>query len=235
MAAQNIGVMINGKHTLNDWDLHWSNVEISEPVPITSYVNIPGRSTKLDATEALFGGITYEHRTIKMSFWAKTSYAQWLDKTTRIQTAIGGKWCKIILDIEADKYWMGRVTVSSSMDSENPVLSFYTITAEVEPYKYWSSDAWMWDPFNLQTGRIENLNDFAVNGSRSILIRAKEIPATPTVTATTPMTLTYKGKDYRLTENEPLIMHDVVIYKDQAIFNVIGTGKISVTFRGETL
>ena len=57
-----LGVTINGFHTLKDWGLHWNSCLISEPVPITSYVDIPGRKTKLDATESLFGQVTYENR-----------------------------------------------------------------------------------------------------------------------------------------------------------------------------
>lgn len=119
-----LGVTLNGNHTGTEWGLHWTSCDISEPVPITSYVDIPGRKTKLDATESLFGSVTFENRTITLGFWAKTTWAQWMALTSKIQTAIGGRWCKIVLDTEPDKYWMGRVTVSSSMSADNPVMSF---------------------------------------------------------------------------------------------------------------
>ncbi len=234
-----LGVTINGKHTLDDWDLHWTACDISEPVPITSYVDIPGRKTKLDATESLFGSVTFENRTITLGFWMKATWQQWLSMTSRIQTAVGGKWCKIILDTEPDKYWMGRVTVSSTMSADNPVLCFFTITADVEPFKYWteqpSGTDWLWDPFSFVNGMIQNLNNIQVNGSRTQSVVGKDIPCTPTVTATADMTLTVRGKTYQLQANVPLVLDDVVLYKASTSFQFTGTGKVTISFRGETL
>lgn len=234
-----LGVTLNGNHTGTEWGLHWTSCDVSEPVPITSYVDIPGRKTKLDATESLFGSVTYENRTITLGFWAKTTWAQWMALTSKIQTAIGGRWCKIVLDTEPDKYWMGRVTVSSSMSADNPVLSFYTIKADVEPFKYWteqpSGTDWLWDPFSFVNGMIQNLNDIQVTGSKTQAVVGKDTPCTPTVTATAAMTLTVSGKTYNLVANTPLVLTDVVLYKGTTNFAFTGTGKVTISFRGETL
>lgn len=234
-----LGVTINGNHTLDDWDLHWCGCDISAPVPIISYVDIPGRKTKLDATESLYGSVTYESRTITLTFWSTMTWSNWMAKTSAIQTAIGGRWCKIILDTEPDKYWMGRVTVTSKKDPENDPLCFFTITADVEPYKYWtetpSGTSWLWDPFSFTNGVIQNLTDIQISGSKTQAVIGKSIPATPTVTATAAMTLVVNGKTYQLAANVPFVLDDVVIYKGTTNFAFTGTGKVTISFRGETL
>lgn len=234
-----LGVTLNGKHTLNDWGLHWSSCDITEPVPITSFIDVPGRKTKLDATESLFGSVTYENRTLTFGFWMEATWQQWMNVTSKIQTAIGGKWCKVILDIEPDKYWMGRVTVTSSMSADTPTLCFFNIIVDAEPYKYWieqpSGTDWLWDPFSFVDGMIQNLNNIQVSGSKTQAVVGKEVPCTPTVTADADMTLAVKGKTYQLQANVPLVLDDVVLYKETTNFQFTGTGKVTISFRGETL
>ena len=233
------GVTINGFHTLKDWGLHWQSCQISPPIPITSYIDVPGRKTKLDATESLYGTITFENRTLTFGFFYPCTWSQWLDLDSRIQTAISGRWCKVILDIEPDKYWMGRAEVSSQMDAENPSLSFFTITIDAEPFKYWmetpSGEDWLWDPFSFKDGVIQNLNNIQVDGTKTQAVVAKNRPATPTITATADMTVTVLSKSYELKANQPRILDDVVLYTGTTDFVFEGSGLVTISFRGETL
>lgn len=233
-----LGVTLNGKHTLNDWGLHWSSCDITEPVPITSFIDVPGRKTKLDATESLFGTVTYENRTLTFGFWMEATWQQWMNMTSKIQTAIGGKWCKVILDIEPDKYWMGRVTVTSSMSADTPTLCFFNIVVDAEPFKYLENTPgadWLWDPFSFRDGVVQNLNNIQVSGSKTQAVIGTDRPATPTVTATADMKVAVDGKTYDLKANEPKTLDAVVVYKTTKNFVFTGTGKATISFRGETL
>ncbi len=225
-----LGVTINGFHTLKDWGLHWNSCQISEPVPITSYVDIPGRKTKLDATESLFGQVTYENRTLTFGFWAQTDWAEWMELSSQIQSAIAGKRCKVTLDIDLGSYWMGRASVKSEMSADNPVTSFFTITIDAEPYKYRTSNADAADD-----EMVSNLNDIQISGNKTISVTAKSIPCTPTVTVTADMTLVVNDQMYQLWANTPLLLEDVVLYKNSTDFIFTGTGKATISFRGESL
>lgn len=134
-----LGVSFDGTHTLRAWGLHWSDYSISAPTARTNIVDIPGAKVRLDLTEALYGKATYDNRTITMDFWIDTDRKGWMTLTSKIQNAIGGRRCKIVLDTDPDYYWQGRVTVDSTMSSDSPRLAFFTITADVEPYKYTES------------------------------------------------------------------------------------------------
>lgn len=226
----NLGVTINGFHTLKDWRLHWNSCQISEPVPITSYVDIPGRKTKLDSTESLFGSVTYENRTLIFGFWANTTWTEWLELTSKIQSAIAGKRCKVALDIDPASYWMGRVSVKSEMSAENPVISFFTITVDAEPYKYKTSNTDVTDD-----EMISNLNDIQISGNKIITVTAKSIPCTPTITPTADMTLAVNDRTYQLWANIPLLLEDVLLYQNSTDFAFTGTGQVTISFRGECL
>lgn len=82
---------------------------------------------------------------------------------------------------------------------------------------------------------IQNLTDITVNGSKTQAVVGKDIPCTPTVTSTADMTLTVKGKTYQLQANVPLVLDDIVLYKASTSFQFTGTGKVTISFRGETL
>lgn len=226
----NLGVTINGFHTLKDWGLHWNSCQISEPVLITSYVDIPGRKTKLDATESLFGSVTYENRALTFGFWAHTTWSEWMELSSRIQSAIAGKRCKVALDIDPDSYWMGRASIKSEMRADNPVTSFFTITIDAEPYKYRTGNA-----DNADGEMISNLNNIQVTGTKTITVTAKSIPCTPTVTAAADMTLSVNGQTYQLRANVPLLLEDVLLYRNSTDFAFTGTGQVSISFRGESL
>ena len=225
-----LGVTINGFHTLKDWGLHWNSCLISEPVPITSYVDIPGRKTKLDATESLFGQVTYENRALTFGFWAHTDWTEWMELSSQVRLAIAGKRCKVALDIDPHSYWMGRASVKSEMSADNPVTSFFTITIDAEPYKYRTDNAEAAD-----SEMISNLNNIQISGSKTVTVTAKSIPCTPTVTATADMTLVINDQTYQLLANVPLLLEDVLLYRNSTDFAFTGTGQVSVSFRGESL
>lgn len=233
-----LGVTFNGKHSLTDWGLHWQAYNVTAPVPITSYIDIPGRKTKLDATESLFGSVTYEHRTLTFIFWKHVTWPQFVVLDSQIQNAIGGRKVKVITDIEKDKYWMGRATVSGSMTADNYKLATWTITVDAEPFKYLENTPgadWLWDPFSFRDGVVQNLNNIQVSGSKTQAVIGTDRPATPTVTATADMKVAVDGKTYDLKANEPKTLDAVVLYKGTTNFQFTGTGKVTISFRGETL
>ena len=236
---KNRGVTIGGFHTFRDFDLHWIRYEISEPEPITHYIDIPGRKTKIDATESLYGDTTYENRTLTFYLWMKAKHSKWQNMDSRIQRAIGGKRCKIILDTEPDKFWMGRVTVASRKEEETQhILAFYTITCDVEPYKYWTSDDsedWLWDPFSFMDGVIQPLTNIQVTGTKTVHVMGNDMLPYPEITSSATMTIRIDGKTYSLNRNQPLAIEDVRIGTEGKDITFNSSGTVSIILKGETL
>lgn len=239
-----LGVTINGKHTLKDWGLHWSDCEISEPQPITKYVSIPGRKTKLDATESLFDSVTYENRTITLQLWKFEGWREWMQSASKIQNHIAGQLAKITLDIEPDRYWMGRGTVTSEHEAVGYGLTTYQIVFDVEPFKYFSeepTDEWLWDPFSFEKGIIQNLRNKEIYGTTTVKVIAGEEPVVPVVTCTGQMTLDIPAvgeqpaTSWVLKENIPKKLDGVLLYNAEYNFRFNGVGKATITFRGESL
>lgn len=232
------GMTLNGKHSFVDFGLRWLEpVEISEPVPKTKKVDIPGRKTPLDATESLYGSVTYENRTIKLHFYKPLDYATWLVLRSKLDNLYSGQMAKLYLDIDPEFYWLGRCVAVRST-KENPVLADFEFEFDVEPFKYFEntpSEDWLWDPFNFETGIIQNLRNIPVNGSRTVSVTGNDIPVNPTITATADMTVAIDGNIYNLEANVPRKFIDIVIYKNTKNFAFTGTGKVTISFRGESL
>lgn len=232
---KHLGVSFDNFHTFRDWGLHLENYEVSEPVPITHYIDIPGRKTKIDATESLYGRVTYQNRTLTFSFWIKCFPSAWMRLDSKIQRAIGGKRCKIILDTEPDRYWMGRVTVHSErMEEANYVLALYTISCDVEPYKYWdtTADDWLWDPFSFVDGYIQNLKNLNVSGSLSQKV-VITVPCYPVILSSAAMTVRINGKTYSLKSGTNELEDELP--ENEYTFVFTGTGTVSIGWKGETL
>ena len=231
---KHVGVTFNDLHTFKDWGLHMYHYDIPGPKPITHYIDIPGRKTRIDATEALYGRVTYENRVLVFNFWIQCRHSVWMRLDSKIQRAIGGKRCKIVLDTEPDRYWMGRVTVESTRpDDAEYVLAYYTITADCDPYKYWEEQPgdWLWDPFSFIDGYIQNLQDLKVSGSLSQKV-VITVPVYPVITCSNAMSVAINGKSYSLKAGENELEDEL---EGECFFNFTGNGTVSIGWKGETL
>lgn len=236
---RNLGVSFDDFHTFRDWGLHWNHVDIPGPEPITHYIDIPGRKTKIDATEALYGRVTFENRILTFNFWVHCRHSLWHKIDSKIQRAIGGKRCRITLDTEPEYYWLGRVTVTSERPEDAEfVLAFYTITCDCDPYKYYyqpPEEDWLWDPFSFIDGVIQQTGNIQVSGSKTVTLQGPDLPCWPVITSTANMTVRINGTSYSLTANQPLELSDVDMENKSVSFAFTGTGRVSIGFKGETL
>lgn len=231
-----LGIMFDDLHTLRDWGLHWESLSISPPVARTNYIEVPGRRVPLDASDSLFGRVTYGQRTITAVFWKLTTWPQHMALESEIQNAIAGKRVHIFLDTEPDVYWIGRPTVTF----EKTEFTYSKVTVEIvcEPYKYeshTSDESWIWDDFNLESGIIRGYRNISVNGSGTITVIGSEQPVTPTVTATEEMTLVVNDREYTLLKDTPKKLVGTQVTMKPTSFVFQGTGTVTIQFRGERL
>lgn len=237
------GVTINDFHTYKDFNLILTDCKIEEPSPITKYVDVPGRKNSLDATESLFGSVTYKNRKIKLSFTGQSkTHQEWISTVSRIANKIHGQLCKVVLDADPSAFWMGRATVAA--EKKYWPIDSLTITIDAEPFKYWTEapdDEWLWDPFSFRDGVIQNLRNQKINGITTVTVRATTRPFVPVVTCTGRMTLRIPAKgdqpetNWILKAGIPKRLDGVLLYDGAYSFIFNGTGTATITFRGESL
>jgi hypothetical protein len=133
MELGTLGTQFGDIHSANDWELEWSEYIVEPPVIKTKYIAIPGRLTQIDATESLYGHITYENRKITWIFWKSVSWEEYDDFEAMIMS-IHGQRLKAITDLDKKYYWIGRVSVTVEKDSYTTAA--ITIEMDAEPYKY---------------------------------------------------------------------------------------------------
>lgn len=93
---------------------------------------------------------------------------------------------------------------------------------------------WLWDPFSLMDGIVREYKDIKVLGKREIIIAGRKKRVIPTITCSSPMTLTY-GK---LTLNLPAgktKVYELQLGEGEHALEFSGNGTVSVSYRGGSL
>lgn len=229
------GLTIDNKHSFRDMGLIMTKKSISAPVPRIKTVDIPGMNGQIDLSEVLTGKISYQMRQIKVSFYSAKNVLELPLEMSDIYNEFQGKKVKIIFDDDPDFYWIGRVTFDVSYDK----YAVVSMTASVDPYKYDvhpASSDWEWDPFDFETGVINETTDIVVEGTRTITLAARQKSMAPIITVTDneeDMRLEFKGSSYTLTEGD----NKVFLLLDAGINDLTfyGTGTVSVHYTGGML
>lgn len=160
-------------HTYDDWGLYVTNTDcIGEPKQYTKYIEIPGRNGLLDLSEAISGRQTYTSREIKINLAGSRDKTTWNAAMSVFRNRVNGKICRLIFDDDSSYYWRGRIDIKDF----SSVMNRGDLTIDVptaEPYKYSvisSSEPWLWDPFNFETGVITYIGAITVIGSETVTI-----------------------------------------------------------------
>lgn len=230
------GVMIDGKHTWNDWHLILTSVTIASPKAKTKTINVPGGNGVLDLSEILTGHICFENRSIKLSFTLhdKDSRA-WLSIYSELLNYCHGKKMKVVFDSDPMHYWIGRISLSS--DKKAKYHSTIDITLDADPYKYEiisSLDDWLWDPFNFEYDVIREYGHIVVDKKRTVIIIGSIIPCNPVITVDSDMTLKCNGKTFQLHKGTQKL-YELTLYDEEYEFAFTGNGTVSVDIRGGSL
>lgn len=231
------GIKIGDKHTFDDWGLSLMKIEISEPETITHIIEIPGRRTALDLTEAVYGETTYRTRMLKFSFIIdRNNFTGWASLDSIIKNYCHGKRMRVILDTDPGWYWIGRVSVSSS--KEMLWLTNFEITVDAEPYKYALEsplEDWLWDSFSFVDGVIRNYKDITIPNTKTITIIGSPIPVTPKIKASQSQTVTVDGKSWNVPANTWKELTGLQIGREEYDFVFSGSDTVSIEFKEESL
>lgn len=205
------------KNTWYDWRLILTSKEITPPEPKTNYVALDGMSGTLDLSDALTGEITYDDRTIKLSFW--TCDGSYKDREKVIHDIVSylhGKKVKIIEPDNTDHYFYGRARITSRVNTAT--YSEISIECICDPWIY-SID--------------EHVRTVEVNSQKvtNVVINNTGVKTlSPVISVTGDIDIIYNGKSYSLTDGLFKIP-DVKLYQGVNIVGVTGDGSVTFSYR----
>lgn len=172
MAASDHSITFGKKNTWADWHLVPSTRPLFLPPSTkTQYQDIPGADFDLDLTEVLGGVPVYNAREGSNEFYVMNGYGSWESKYSEIMNYLHGKRMKAVLADDPGYYYEGRFSVNTWRSEKD--WSKIVIDYHVDPYKYEmysSTEDWLWDPFNFESGVIREYKDLEVAGTYTLTI-----------------------------------------------------------------
>lgn len=132
-------------------------------------------------------------------------------------------------------YYEGRCILNKLETDKN--VGKITIDVTTDAYKYCinSSDGnWLWDPFNFETDRIQELSNIKVNGELELELYNLKMKVIPTITVSNKMNVVFNNETYLLDKGENEIL-DIELLEGKNILKFVGQGIISIEYRGGSL
>lgn len=230
-------------HTFNDLDLIITNaVQISDPEQNTSFIEIYGRNSLLDASESLTGYPTYKSRKIEVELAGIDQEENWDGIISEFRNIFDGKIIEITFDNDKAYFWKGRCHITS-FDREMSRGKFKLSIPSAEPYKYEvtsSAEPWLWNPFSFRTGVIKpTMADLQINGSLTITLPRGYMPTTPNliakIHATDSLSVTYNNRTFDLTNGRNRFPSIKVNGTEEVELKFDGIGQVTIEYRGGSL
>lgn len=197
------GMTIGGKHTWTDWSLLPKDgiPTFVAPQPRTRYVEVPLASGSIDQSQVITGEISYDDRKGSFEFLLLEDEPFEAAKSG-ITSHLAGRRVNCVLDDDPSYFYTGRFWVNEA--KSNKGYGLIVIDYIVDPYKYSNqrtgSMDWLW---NDLFGVTIYYGTFAVNGLKQrTLINPSGQSITPTITCSSPMTVTIDGLTYNLIAGE---------------------------------
>ena len=146
-------VFIGDKELFRDFGVTYISHDISPAEPQLSSVAIPGRNGSLDTSTVLTGDIRYNDRTIIIrGMLLGQGWAEYPDIQSTIENYLSKGRMDIKFGDDLNWFWEGKLALTQ-FDKETGYVDI-EITAVVDPYKYVEQGDWLWDPFDFETGII---------------------------------------------------------------------------------
>lgn len=228
-------------HTLDDWGLALGNNNyIGDPEMETTYISVPGRDGLIDASTAVSGRIVYKKRELAFELGGVRPNMNWDSVISGMRNNIEGRVCRLTLDNDVEYYWRGRVYIQE-FDRFQSLGRFTLAVPNADPYKYdvlQSSDPWLWDPFNFETGIIVYTGATVIVGSGSITIPHGNMPTYPNIVVskrTGTFKVTCDGQTYTLATGDNKVPSIVVGGDNDVVLNFTGNATVQVVYRSGSL
>ena len=204
------GIRFGNYHSFDDFNLILSKKTIGTPSPKTEVVDIPGGDGVLDLTD-YFGEVKYNNRILTFEFSSIIPQADFMNQFSKVQNALHGQKMRIVLDDDADWYYIGRISVNE-WQAERAVGKL-TIECDCEPYK-------MADTEVMQMVSGEAVEVILPNAKKHVI---------PLITITGTVDLTFGTNFYALTEG-PYELPGVTLVEGENTVLLDGTGTATFAY-----
>jgi predicted phage tail component-like protein len=230
------GFTFNNKHN-HDAGVVMQDKSIQPPSKKKIKQSIPFMNGSYDfSTVGSNGEISYNEREITITLGLPT------DSKERLQTAYSKalEWLQdvgksqLIFDDSKDYYYLAEVEDASSFEQ---VMSYGKLTVKfvADPFKIGvnleGSD--VWDTFNFDEDVAQNV-EFDVTGNATVNIINVGRLVSPTINASTSMTITVGGKTYNVVSGDNKL-YGLKLQPGDNTITITGTGHIKFIFRKEVL
>ena len=229
-------------HTVTDWNLGLGNNNyIGDPEMETTYISIPGRDGLIDVSEAISGRRVYKKRELAFELGGIHPHWNWDATISGMRNNIEGRVCRLTLDNDEEYYWRGRVFIQG-FDRFRSLGTFTLAVPNADPYKYdilSSTDPWLWDPFNFETGEITQDEAHVIVGSGDVTVPHGHMPTCPDLVVSDKISgvfsVTFDGSIYELATGSNKIPAIMVGGDDDAVLTFTGSATVQIVYRGGSL
>lgn len=205
------GVKFGNYHSYDDFSLILSEKTIGTPSPKTEVIDIPGGDGVLDLTE-FSGEVKYNNRTLEFVFSTKVPQSEFMSLFSRVQNALHGQKMRIVLDDDAEWFYVGRITVNEW--KANKAIGKLTIECDCEPYK---------------TKINETVVVAEVTEETTVILPNSKKRVVPTIDITGTINLTYGVNYYALSEGR-YDLPGVLLENGNNTILLSGTGTATFTY-----
>lgn len=228
------GVKFGNKHSYDDFGLILQHKDLPLPDPKTELVEVAGRDGAIDLTESLVGEVTFENRTLTLTFVVLDGLAYWPNAMSVLANYLHGRKMQIILDADKGFYYYGRCRVSELKSDRR--LATIVVECDCEPFKTEINGAgtpWLWDPFSFVDGII-HVNEVTVSGSAKINLLNRRRVVSPTFTCSEAMTVEFNGVTYHLPKGKTTL-YDMRLQEGDNYITITGDGTVKIEYKGGSL
>lgn len=238
-------VTFGSKNTWDEWALmpvKAGRIEFATPNVKREGVDIPGADGELDMTEVLTGYPTYENRRGSLKFRFYNNGVPVRSRWDQLKNYLHGRRMQAIIEDQPEYYYEGRFMVGDLEWANRGNWADTEISYDLNPYKLEmtsTSEDWLWNPFNFETGVIREYGDIVVGVYEAVTVVGSRKPTVPRfIVADNPVTMEFDSKTYTLPVGTTVLPQIVLMDEEyEFIFTYSGSGysTVSIDFRGGSL
>ncbi len=239
------GTKYDSKHSYNDFGLIRTALPVISPPIVKKHIlSIPCGNGDIDVSNVPTGLPVYENRTITESFIIPGNKKKWDDLISKLYQWFDGSEQWIEIDSDPWYKWLG-IPLITNVDKSADTYLKVDIQSTVKPFKYekYSSiEDWLWDDFNFETGIIRDYRNIDTDGGIDIKIIGSKMPTTPDIIVNSEASGLYVkyydaviGKEINIDLVSDNDTSEIILYEGINNLEFIGTGNVSIDYRGGIL
>ncbi len=239
------GTKYDSKHSFNDFGLIRTVLPVISPPIVKKHIlSNPCGNGDIDISNVPTGLPVYENRTITEVFIVPGNKKKWDELISALYQFFDGNEMWIELDSDPWYKWLG-VPLIKNIDKSAGTYLKVEIQSTVKPFKYekYSSvEDWLWDDLNFETGIIRDYRNIDTDGGITFEIIGLKMPTTPKIIVNSEadgLSANYYDRVIDKEFNIELIpdfdTSELILYEGINKLNFVGTGNISIDYRGGIL